>query len=78
MNKTLLEVFDDRWKDLRRELAALKADVRRASRQERAEVAASVPVYASVEVLPPAGQPGRLALVGSTLYVDTGTGWRGI
>ncbi len=78
MNKTLAEIFNDRWRDLRRELAELKAETRRVSRQARAEVAASVPVYASSDDLPPAGQAGRLAVVGGTLYVDTGTTWRGI
>ncbi len=78
MHRTLAEAFEMRWKALRRELADLKTETRRASRQARAEVAASVPVYASPDALPPAGQAGRLAVVGSTLYVDTGTTWRGI
>ncbi|WP_119069204.1 hypothetical protein [Aggregatilinea lenta] len=78
MHRTLAEAFETRWKALRRELADLKTETRRASRQARAEVAASVPVYASSDDLPPAGQAGRLAVVGSTLYVDTGTTWRGI
>jgi len=74
----LLRHFNQLWGELKRDLEALKHDVSRIARQERAEVAASVPVYASLGDLPPAGQLGRLCAVTATgkLYFDSGTTWK--
>jgi len=77
MSKSLLEVFDYQWRELRTAVADLRNDVDRYARRERAEVAASVPVYATTGDLPAAGQLGRLAAVqaDSRLYFDNGTSW---
>lgn len=73
-----LRMFNDQWRVLQSGLHSLKSDVRRAARQERAEVAASVPVYATIGDLPAVGQLGRLAAVSadSKLYFDNGTTWK--
>ena len=73
---SLIDLFDARWKEMQRELSSLKTDMQRTGRQERAEVAASVPVYPTPAALPTPGQMGRLAVVSGTLYVDTGSTWQ--
>ncbi len=72
----LLKAFDERWRELRDELRRLKEEAARAARQEHAEVAGSVPVYASTSFMPTAGVEGRLAAAGGKLYFDDGTSWR--
>ena len=75
-SNVLLQAFDEQWKAIRRQLAEMEAEIQRIARQERAEVAASVPVYANLGALPTAGQQGRLAAAGGKLYFDTGAVWR--
>lgn len=78
MSDGLVVVFNEQWRDLRERIVALQADVARNARQERAEVAASVPVFATTGDLPSAGQLGRLAAVSADhkLYFDNGTTWK--
>lgn len=77
MSDRIAMISREQWLRLKRDLKDLKAEVARASRQERAEVAGSVPVYGTVGELPAAGQLGRLAAVEADglLYFDNGTSW---
>jgi len=77
-DNSLLRHFDGRWRELKAAIAELKHDVNRVARQERAELAASVPVYAALVDRPAAGQLGRLCAVTATgkLYFDTGSVWK--
>ena len=62
----LVAIFDAQWKAVKDTLRTMKEDMNRAARQERAEVAGSVPVYATTGDFPTAGQ----------LYFDDGSSWR--
>jgi len=59
----LLEAMNTQWRKLQSELDVLQARVEQISTRDRAEVAHSVPVYATTGDLPTAGQLGRLAAV---------------
>ncbi|MFC1959151.1 hypothetical protein ACFLYO_00420 [Chloroflexota bacterium] len=73
-----LTISGEEWRKLKRDLNELKAQVTRAARQERAEVAGSVPVVAAVGDLPSAGQLGRWSAVEADglLYFDDGSSWK--
>ncbi len=77
-NNDLVSMFDAQWKSVKDALRTMKEDMSRAARQERAEVAGSVPVYATTGDFPTAGQVGRLAAAADTgkLYFDDGSSWR--
>ena len=77
MSDRIAVISRAQWVQLKRDLADLKAEIAKASRQERAEVAGSVPVYATTGDLPTAGKLGRLASVRADglLYHDNGTSW---
>ena len=76
--KRLWKMFYQDFNALKRRVADLEDEVRMVARQERAEVAASVPVYATTGDLPVAGQCGRLAAVNldNKLYFDDGYDWQ--
>ena len=78
MTDRVLTISDEEWRKLKRDLSELKTQVRLAARQERAEVAGSVPIVATGGDLPSAGQLGRLAAVtaDSSLYFDDGSSWK--
>lgn len=78
MNDFVMQVEREQWKRLQLRLRDMQQAIGKASRQERAEVAGSVPVYATTGDLPTAGQLGRLAAVqaDSGLYFDNGTMWQ--
>ena len=74
----LIAVMAEQWAALEARLSDLNARLGAAEIQERAEVAGSVPVYATTGDLPTAGHLGRMAAVTATskLYFDDGTSWR--
>jgi len=76
-SQALLDEVNRQWRAVRRETEQLRRRVGRVEVRERAEVAAGVPVYATVGDLPPAGQLGRLAAVAAdgSLRFDNGTSW---
>jgi len=78
MSSEVLAAFDAQWKSVKDALRDMKEEMGRAARQERAEVAGSVPVYATSGDFPTAGQLGRLAAAADTgkLYFDDGSSWR--
>lgn len=74
----LVEIIAAQWAELQEMLQDANDGITAASIQERAEVAGSVPVYATTSDLPAAGELGRLAAVTATskLYFDDGSSWR--
>ena len=74
----LVKVLAEQWAALQNQLANMAASAKVTELRERAEVAGSVPVYATTGDLPTAGQLGRMAAVTATskLYFDDGTSWR--
>jgi len=78
MSSEVLAAFDAQWKSVKDALRDMKEEMGRAARQERAEVAGSVSVYATTGDFPTAGQLGRLVAASDTgkLYFDDGLSWR--
>lgn len=77
-SSNLRSAFIAQWREMRLKLREIEARVSVVEKRERAEVAASVPVYDDVGDLPAAGQRGRVASVGSApsdLYFDNGSSW---
>lgn len=77
---SLVKAMDAQMAELRQHLKDLKAEARRAALQERAEVAGSTPLYATVAALPTGGL-GMLATViddgtsNPALYWHDGSAW---
>jgi len=80
---SILRVMDEQWTAAHKELNDLRAEVRAAALQRRAEVAGAVPNYPTVASLP-AGYLGAVATVSDdgtgypAFYWHTGTTWQKI
>ena len=76
-NRALVEEVGRQWQTLRAETEQLRRRLGKVEVRERAEVAGSVPIYATTGDLPTAGQLGRLAAISAdgSLRFDNGSSW---